>query len=248
LKRLVVLLLLAGCAADPPPPPHEDLATLARINELDVKVHERDKERESLLLRIAALEATAGRKAPPDPDQQAKIMALEARVTALEDKITLMELQREVEKREEKSSVLDRRPGDNVAELKVVPKPGEVVKPLVAISGESFSFLLGKSVEVARLAGVEAPSKETDEKAASAARERLEELLTGSEVRFEYPDKPTKTLQVYAKVKRTDGSEVVANEVLLVEGLVRARGEHPRKEAYEKLEAEARAAKRGQFR
>ncbi len=80
-------------------------------------------------------------------------------------------------------------------------------------------------------------------------RSKLEDLLASGEVTFSYPEAPAtekRGLLVYARVKAKEGGLVV-NEVLLREGLALARGEHAERARYEKLEGEAREAKRGFF-
>lgn len=246
-RLLLAVVILAGCSS--PPPPRDDFAVPARISALEVKLDERDKERANLLLRIAALEATVARKPKSDDDVAARIAAIETKLGALEDKVAFLELARDADRRaaaesaEKPPQIVDRRrPQDHAA-------PDEVVKPVVVMSGEMFSFVRQGKVDVARLAGVAAPARD-DEPAATKARERIEDLLKGSELRLDYPDtKPAESgaAFVYARAKKPDGSEVVVNEVLLREGLVRAAGEHPRRAEFEKLEGEAKAARRGIF-
>jgi endonuclease YncB( thermonuclease family) len=254
MRRAAPILVLGfvlglGCSS-PPPPPKDDLAMLARISALDLKIDEQERGRANLLPRIAALEAALGRRPRPDDDLVARIAAIESKLATLEDKVAFLEMARDVDRREEKpGTILDRK--KTTADGSPAPAPGEVVRPLVAISGDTFSFVRKGKVDVARLAGVEAPGRE-DEGAATKARERLEELLTGGELRFEYPPGDrgeARGLTVYARVKKPDGSELIPNEVLLREGLVLAvaLGEHPRKADFEKAQAEAKSAKRGIF-
>src|SRR5581483_517870 len=151
--------------------------------------------------------------------------------------------QEEKKARDGDARIIDRKRNGDTPGL---PGPGEPVRPLVAISGDTFSFVRSGKVDVARLAGVEAPGRE-DEAAANKARDRMEELLSGAEVTFELPEAKGTSLVVYARAKKPETGEVSLAETLLKEGLVRAKGEHPRREAFEKLEAEARSAKRGLF-
>lgn len=255
-RALVLALALAGCSS-PPPPPRDDLPLLARLAAVETKLDDQERTRTNLLLRLAALEGRLGAKPRPDDDVAARVAAIESKLAALEDKVGFLEMARDVADRRERRADDERDAGDKGTRIldrkktpdrPVAPAAGEVVKPLAAISGDTFSWVRERKVDLARLAGVEAPSRD-DEAHSAKARERLEELLTAGELTFEYPGgaPEARALVVYARVKKPDGSEHLANELLIKEGLVRASGEHPRKADFERLEAEARAARLGIF-
>ena len=230
---------LLGCASTVPP--ETDLLR-ARVAAAELRVDQLESERKLLALRVATLEETLARFPRPVTGRE-----LEARVAALEVKV-LAGVDAPLEPRDParvsaetpRITIVDRRgPAP-------VPAPGEVVKPLAAVDGVSFSFARGQALDLARLEGLEGP--------AEAARARLEALLGAGELSFRYDETREerreadgeRRLLVYAEVK-TPADVLSVNEALLREGLARARKGHAREAAFEKLEAEARAAKRGLF-
>jgi endonuclease YncB( thermonuclease family) len=87
------------------------------------------------------------------------------------------------------------------------------------------------------------------------ARERVEALLLSGELSFEYdpshddnrePGERRRVL-AYARVKKASGEFFFVNDIMVKEGLALAHDVHARQADMEKLEAEARAAKRGLF-
>jgi endonuclease YncB( thermonuclease family) len=262
---LLGLAVLLGACSSPPPPPRDETAELARYSKLDIEIHDLGTANAALAARVAALEAALAMRKHPDDDLAARIAAIESKLSAAEDKVAALELAHAIQAAEsEKRDVIIDRKSDARASA---PAPGEVVKPLAAIDGESFSFVRNGTLDLARLAGVEAPRRDVDDerrareaeawgetldRAAAAARvhARLEELLTQGALSFTYPDAAPaekRGLVVYAHVKRPDGSEIVVNEVLIREGLALPQGDHPQRAAYEKLGDEARSKKAGFF-
>jgi len=260
-----LLLLLAACSS--PPPPKDDTALLARLAAIDERIESQEKARDALLLRIGALERARPPDAHPSIDLAAGIASLESRTSSLDDRLAVLEAARNAPPppppaAEEKATIVDRK-----KEAAPPPAPNEPVRPLAAIDGETFSFVHEGAIDLARLVGVETPVKDEDDvrklraieawgehfdfdAGAARARARLEELLTQGELSFTFPEGASNArrgLLVYARVKTADGSPLSVNETLLREGLALARGEHPQRSAFEKLEAEAREKKKGFF-
>jgi endonuclease YncB( thermonuclease family) len=255
-----VILVALGCSS---PAPREDTALLARLAAIEGRLGQLERRGEpGLEKRGAPLVREEGTA------QLAAIGALSSRIVALEERIALLEAAMASPSRapaaqaseDNGATVIDRRKSRARP-----PSPGEVVRPLAAIDGETFSFVVQGELDLARLVGIEVPLKGMDEArraralgawpgldldaAAAKVRSRLEDLLASGELSFTYPEAPAvekRGLLVYARLKAKDG-ELVLNEVLLREGLALARGEHAERARYEKLEAEAREQKRGFF-
>ncbi|HZV02123.1 MAG TPA: thermonuclease family protein [Planctomycetota bacterium] len=267
MRIVLVLVLVLGCESPPPP---QDTTLLARVVQDENKLDARDREVKELQARVDALEKSSR---PANVDQDARIAALEAklleereRVVKLEEKLELLAAAKMTPpppKDTDGVTIIDRkRPS------RALPAAGEVVKPVATISGETFSFVHEGRVDLARLVGVETPLRAQDdgderkkrqleawgekfdaEAGWEKARARLEELLGSGDVSFAYADEQDEKrgVSVYVQVKKKDGTTVVVNELLLKEGLALSRGLHGRRSDFDKLEEDARAAKRGFF-
>jgi hypothetical protein len=273
------LALVAACSA-PPPARVSDAETAARLDRLQAKVDGLHDQVWKDGQRFEALERRGGGP-PSDADARARIALLESRVATLEDEVTLLRARlgsgapRGEAPRGDAPPRVSFIEGQKGRELPAAPEPGEVVRPFAALDGECFSFARGRSLDLARLVGIEAPTKPglgdadaekaTLERQTAAwgasvesgeawrrARERLEELLQSGDLSFAYEATGSREatgrgrLLVWAHVKK-DGVSTCVNDALVREGLALARGENARSKQLAALEDEARREKRGLF-